>query len=37
MGLLAAKKIMGIENNENIAVIRRPSIYRYTSEGTRQE
>lgn len=36
-GLLAAKKIMGIENNENIAVIRRPSIYRYTSEGTRQE
>ena len=36
-GLLAAKKIMGIENNENIAVIRRPSIYRCTSEGTMQE
>ena len=36
-GLLAAKKMMGIENNENIAVIRRPSIYRCTSEGTMQE
>ena len=36
-GLLAAKKIMGIENNENIAVIRRPSIYRCTSEEIGQE